>query len=53
MLILPPPEGVDANDWTNTYGITTDGEGLSLKFVTAGKFNVMLSTVIIVTFSAW
>jgi len=32
-------EGVDSNDWRNTYGIEASGDRLSLKFVTHGQYS--------------
>jgi len=31
-------EGVDSNDWTNTYGVTSTGDSLKLGFVTQGQY---------------
>jgi len=31
-------DGVDTNDMRNTYGITSDGDGLRLNFVTQGQY---------------
>eukprot|EP00939_MAST-03C_sp_MAST-3C-sp1_P001629 g1629.t1 len=32
-------DGVPQDDWTNTYGITSDGTTLDLKFVTQGQYS--------------
>merc|ERR1719295_1097018 len=32
-------EGVDEADWTDTYGITTEGGAMTLKFVTEGPYS--------------
>merc|ERR1719228_2039510 len=37
-------EGVDQEDWTNTYGVTTDGTGLTLQFVTQGPYSTNLGS---------
>merc|ERR1712055_893595 len=37
-------EGVDATDWTGTYGVTTDGKGLTLKFVTQGPYSTNIGS---------
>ena len=37
-------KGVDANDWTNTYRITSDGTGLRIKFVTAEEYTTGVSS---------
>ena len=31
-------DGVDSNDMANTYGVTSDGKGLRLNFVTQGQY---------------
>merc|ERR1712002_78837 len=37
-------EGVDQEDWTNTYGVTTDGTGLTLQFVTQGPYSTNIGS---------
>ncbi len=32
-------DGVPQSDWTNTYGVTSDGSNLNLKFVTQGQYS--------------
>ena len=38
-ILLFVPEGVDSNDWKNTYGVTSQGNGITLKFVTHGEYS--------------
>ena len=33
------PEGVDAADWRDTYGVTSSGDGITLQFVTEGPYS--------------
>ncbi|CAG0919841.1 unnamed protein product [Notodromas monacha] len=32
-------DGIDTNTWSGTYGVTTSGNALTLKFVTSGPFS--------------
>jgi len=37
-------EGVDNEDWTNTYGVTSDGSGLTIQFVTEGPYSTNIGS---------
>lgn len=37
-------EGVDAADWKDTYGVKTDGKGLTLSFVTEGPYSTNIGS---------
>jgi len=37
-------EGVDAADWRDTYGVKTDGKGLTLNFVTQGPYSTNIGS---------
>ena len=37
-------EGVDAADWRDTYGVKSDGKGLTLGFVTQGPYSTNIGS---------
>jgi len=37
-------EGVDSADWKGTYGVTSDGKGITLKFVTQGPYSTNIGS---------
>lgn len=37
-------DGVDNADWSGTYGITTSGNQLNLKFVTRGPYSTNIGS---------
>ena len=38
------PEGVDAADWRDTYGVTSSGDGITLQFVTEGPYSTNIGS---------
>ena len=37
-------EGVDSADWRDTYGVKSDGKGLTLSFVTQGPYSTNIGS---------